>query len=261
MDDVTVEAARTEDAKPVRSGRPRVRSAAAVSPPSVPQPLQRAAPLRQAVYEALADLIVKRALRPGQHLVESELAGQLGVSRQPVREALQRLQTEGWVDLKPAQGAFVHTPTDREADDLLTVRTLLETEAARLAARTATDADVKRLWELQAAGEAALSANDQDRLVVANAELHSCVVALSGNGVLCELSSMVDRRVRWYYTPIARSRGLEAWDEHAALIRAIASRDEDEAAVVMRRHTERTRAVYHARLEAAGAAVADAPAC
>ncbi len=69
--------------------------------------------------------------------MESELAGHLGVSRQPVREALQRLNTEGWVDLRPAQGAFVHEPTEEEADQLLTVRTLLEAEAARLAAANA----------------------------------------------------------------------------------------------------------------------------
>ncbi len=88
--------------------------------------LERPGPLRDRVYEALLELITTRALQPGQHLVESELAGHLGVSRQPVREALQRLNTEGWVDLRPAQGAFVHEPTEEEADQLLTVRTLLE---------------------------------------------------------------------------------------------------------------------------------------
>ena len=64
----------------------------------------RPAPLRERVYEALLELIITRALQPGQHLVESELAAHLGVSRQPVREALQRLNTEGWVDLRPGAG-------------------------------------------------------------------------------------------------------------------------------------------------------------
>src|SRR5882724_1747370 len=87
----------------------------------------RPVPLRQAVYDSLVELVVTGALRPGQHLVEGELAEQLGVSRQPVREALQRLESEGWVDLRPAQGAFVHQPTDDEVDQLLAVRCLLET--------------------------------------------------------------------------------------------------------------------------------------
>ena len=100
-------------------------------------PLERPAPLRQAVYDMLVEMIITRELQPGQHLVEHELAAQLGVSRQPVREALQRLHSDGWVDLRPALGAFVHIPTDAEADQLLAVRTLLEAESARLAAKAA----------------------------------------------------------------------------------------------------------------------------
>src|SRR4051794_17139824 len=160
-------------------------------------------------------MIVNRSLKPGQHLVEAELADHLGVSRQPVREALQRLQTEGWVDLRPAQGAFVHMPTEEEADQLLSVRSVLETHSARLAAEHATPDDVKRLWELQNEGVDALAAEDVKRLVAANASLHNFIMKLSGNAVLAELIGLVDRRVRWYYTPIARPRGHDAWNEHA----------------------------------------------
>ncbi|MEU8660850.1 GntR family transcriptional regulator, partial [Actinoplanes philippinensis] len=181
------------------------------------QPLERPAPLRQAVYDALAEMIINRELQPGEHLVENELAAHLGVSRQPVREALQRLHNEGWVDLRPALGAFVHVPTEEEADQLLATRTLLETESARLAAKNATPEQVERLRELQAAGERALSEDSQVALVEANAALHAHLVDMSGNKVLAQLIAMVDRRVRWYYSPIARSRGREAWDEHAAM--------------------------------------------
>ena len=95
------------------------------------RPVERPVPLRQSVYDALLELVVAGRLRPGEHLVETELAGQLGVSRQPVREALHRLEAEGWVDLRPNQGAFVHVPTDHEVDELLDVRELLEVETAR----------------------------------------------------------------------------------------------------------------------------------
>jgi DNA-binding GntR family transcriptional regulator len=70
---------------------------------------------------------------------------------------------------------------------------------------------------------------------------------MSGNKVLAQLIAMVDRRVRWYYAPIARSRGLQAWDEHAALIDVIASGNSRRAGEIMRRHTERTRESYHQR--------------
>ncbi|MDT5331919.1 MAG: hypothetical protein QOF31_3216, partial [Mycobacterium sp.] len=125
-------------------------------------PLERAAPLRQAVYDVLVEMVITRELKPGEHLVEHELAAQLGVSRQPVREALQRMQSEGWVDLRPTLGAYVHTPTDAEADQLLAVRTLLEAESARLAAQGATPEHVEHLWELQRTGEKALADDDQE---------------------------------------------------------------------------------------------------
>ncbi|KUN31740.1 GntR family transcriptional regulator [Streptomyces corchorusii] len=209
--------------------------------------LERPGPLRERVYEALLELITTRALQPGQHLVESELAGHLGVSRQPVREALQRLNTEGWVDLRPAQGAFVHEPTEEEADQLLTVRTLLEAEAARLAAAHADGAGITVLEELCAEGEAAVAAEDVDRAVALNAAFHAKVMELAGNTVLAGLAAQVDRRVRWYYTPVARQRGRQSWREHRELITAIAARDEQRATELMRAHTEHTRRSYHER--------------
>ncbi|MER7741686.1 GntR family transcriptional regulator [Streptomyces sp. NPDC096538] len=211
--------------------------------------LERPGPLRDRVYEALLELITTRALRPGQHLVESELAGHLGVSRQPVREALQRLNTEGWVDLRPAQGAFVHEPTEEEADQLLTVRTLLEAEAARLAASNADSKGVRALEEILAQGLEAVEADDVDAAVALNARFHAKVMELAGNAVLAELAAQVDRRVRWYYTPVARQRGAQSWVEHRELIAAIAARDEQSATRLMREHTEHTRRSYHARTD------------
>ena len=85
------------------------------------------------------------------------------------------MQTDGWIDLRPAQGAFVHTPSEDEVDQLLGVRTVLETYSARLAAENATPEDVNRLWELQQDGLNALAANDSEGLVAANAALHATI--------------------------------------------------------------------------------------
>ncbi len=150
-------------------------------------PIPRPAPLRQAVYDTLTELIITGSLKPGQHLVEADLAEHLGVSRQPIREALQRLHTAGWVDLRPAQGAFVHSPTAEECSQLLSVRAILETHSARGAAEHATPADVARLWELQRTGLTALAAGDARAIVEANAALHSHITHLSRNAVLAEL--------------------------------------------------------------------------
>ena len=162
------------------------------------------APLRQAVFEALVEMIITRELEPGRHLVEKDLAAALGVGRQPVREALQRMHTEGWVDLRPALGAFVHIPTEAEADQLLAARSLLEAESARLAAEQATAEQIEHLWELQRIGEQALAVDDQEVLVSANASLHTHIVTMSANKVLADLRASVEHRVRWYYLPLPR---------------------------------------------------------
>ena len=99
--------------------------------------------------------------------------------------------------------------------------------------------------------EKALAKGDREGLVSANAALHGHVVAMSGNSVLADLIASVERRVRWYYAPIARARGKDAWDEHAELIDAIARRNSRRAADLMRRHTERTREIYHRRRQEA----------
>lgn len=208
------------------------------------RPVQRPVPLRQGVYDAMTELIINGTLQPGQHLVESELAKYLGVSRQPVREALHRLQADGWVDLRPGQGAFVHVPTEQEVDQLLAVRSLLETESARLAAGSAVPEQIAQLREFMREGKAAMKADDAEHLVALNASLHAYVTKMSGNAVLADLISLVDRRMRWYYTPIARYRGKESWDEHGELIDALAAHDEARASEIMRRHTERTRKGY-----------------
>ncbi|MGY0490709.1 GntR family transcriptional regulator [Streptomyces sp. WG-D5] len=213
-------------------------------------PITRPVPLRQAVHDALIEMIINGTLRPGQHLVEAELAAHLGVSRQPVREALQRLQTSGWVDLRPAQGAFVHSPTVEECAQLLGVRAVLETYSARGAAQHATPDDIATLWELQQVGLDALAAQDARAIVEANAALHAHITTLSRNAVLAELIPQVDQRVRWYYTPIAKPRGNDAWSEHALIIKAIAAGDPDHAEALMRRHTQNTTDFYCAQIEA-----------
>ncbi len=213
--------------------------------PAFVNPVARPVPLRQSVYEALVELVVGGRLGPGQHLVETELARQLGVSRQPVREALHRLEAEGWVDLRPNQGAFVHVPTDHEVDQLLDVRELLEMQTARLAARAASPGAVARLRALWHDGEEAVESGETERVVTANNKFHGELARVAGNVVLADLAEIVSRRVRWYYRLVAPSRGHESWAEHWELIDAVEAHDEDKAAEIARRHTERTRSAYH----------------
>jgi DNA-binding GntR family transcriptional regulator len=218
--------------------------------PAFISPVARPVPLRQSVYEALVELVVGGRLGPGEHLVETELARQLGVSRQPVREALHRLEAEGWVDLRPNQGAFVHVPTPHEVDELLDVRELLEMQTARLAARSAGPRAVARLRALWHEGEAAVESGETERVVTANNRFHAELALVAGNTVLADLAGIVSRRVRWYYRQVAPARGHESWAEHGELIDAVEAGDEARAAEIALKHTERTRSAYHEPAEA-----------
>jgi DNA-binding GntR family transcriptional regulator len=220
-------------------------------------PLQRPAPLRESVHEALTQMIIAGRLEPGQHLVEVELAKLLGVSRQPVREALQRLHNEGWVDLRPGFGAVVHVPADDEVDQLLRARTVLESESARLAAARVTKDAIGELREMCATGTSLVKKGDIDAAVRANAEFHRYIAELSGNRFLADFAAQVDRRVRWYYTPVAPARGQASWREHTRVVNALADGDGERSASLMREHTERTRSTYHDTVAGDGASPAD----
>jgi DNA-binding GntR family transcriptional regulator len=162
------------------------------------------------------------------------------------------MEAEGWVDLRPSQGAFVHVPTDSEVDELLDVRALLEAETARLAASRAakeakgsSPAQLARLREIGREGQAAAEADDFGGAVAANNAFHAEVAAIGGNAVLAELADIVGRRVQWYYRMVAPARGHGSWTEHAEMIEAIESADAERAQALARKHTERTRQAYH----------------
>jgi DNA-binding GntR family transcriptional regulator len=211
------------------------------------RPLEKLPPLRQRVYDSLVELIIYGTLAPGEHLVEADIANRLGTSRIPVREALQLLHRDGWVDLRPRQGAFVHQPTIREVDDVFRVRTLLEAESARLAAVHADGAVVRKLRRVLESGTKALAGGDEKEVVKLNSRFHALVAEVADNQILAGLIARLDKRIRWYFAPVARSRGAESWREHRAITDAIAAADPDAAAMAMGTHAELTQAAYHAQ--------------
>jgi DNA-binding GntR family transcriptional regulator len=214
--------------------------------------LHQPPPLRRQVYERLEDMIVDGVLAPGQHLVELELAERLGVSRNPVREALQALERGGWVDLRPRHGAFVHTPSTDEANEFFHVRSVLEAEAARLAAEHADEASAAALTAL--IDEAARTPETDGRtLADLNTRFHRQIVVMAGNRVLAELLGAFEKRLRWYFKPVAMVGGDRSWDQHAALVKAFTAGDAGWAEALMREHTAVTAQAYRSHHQRAAA--------
>jgi DNA-binding GntR family transcriptional regulator len=206
------------------------------------QQLEPVPMLRQRITETLERLIIDGTLAPGQHLVETELASRLGVSRGPVREALQTLHRDGWVELRPRHGAFVRQPTDTEIEEFFHVRKLLEGECARLAAG-ADETDRLALRPLVAAGWDAVETGDERRLAAANDALHMRIADLAGNATLRELVHLLRKRSQWFFIPVSKPRATSAWHEHHGVVEAIIAGDGARAADQLRVHIEGTRVV------------------
>lgn len=186
---------------------------------------------------------------PGSHLREEDLAAQLGVSRTPVREALRRLDAEGWLRVVPNQGAFTQDWSPRDIEEVFDLRALLEAHAAE---RAAAAPDRRGLAEMEAAceaAEAALPGGDLAALETisdANVRFHRALWEMSGQArcraILGNLAvlPMALRNFRNFDAAGLR-RSL---DQHREMIAAIAAGDAAWAGAVMRAHVQAGRAVF-----------------
>lgn len=174
------------------------------------------------VYQLVLEGIVTGTFAQGGRLRERELSEMYGVSRIPVREAIQRLEKDGFVATFPRRGAVVRQLTLTDVNELFDVRLCLETFAARMAAtRVAEGHSSGRLEELMEASNAAIDEDRADDVALISAELHAEIVRLSGNRLLIESVQPLFGRMRWIFG-LAHNRSNELQrDEHKELCNAI----------------------------------------
>ena len=188
------------------------------------------------VERALRDRILHGEVAPGERLNEVEIAGELGVSRGPIREALQRLASDGLVELQAHRGAFVRRLGPAEVRDLFEVRMALETTAARLAAQRATDGQLADLDALVHAGAEPIGHADV-RFQGAR-DLHARLAEATGNPALAAHLTLVNQELRLLRTRSGEvpARAEHAVAEHAAIVAAVRAGDADGAAAAMEAH-------------------------
>ena len=206
---------------------------------TVPPPLTVGAahpPLREVVAAELRRLILDGTLAPGERLVEDRLAELLGVSRNPVREAIRALEAEGFIDVPARRGAFVATLSDRQAADLFAVRLALEPLGARLAAENVSAAPVARMRSLLEQAEDLSEQGDLDALSDLHSELHSVIFTMTDNAYLTAIAIPMVKRGQWLLRQSSPLRDPEAWSQHHGLIAAIAAGDADLAEAEARHH-------------------------
>ena len=201
-------------------------------------------PQRDVVAAELRRLILCGELRPGGRLVEDRLAERLGVSRNPVREALTVLAAEGFVEVQARKGACVARLSSVDAEDLYEVRLALEPVGARLAAAGATEEGTAALRSLLAQSWSATENGDLDRLSDLNTSFHCTVMTLSGNGYLSGIAEPMIKRAQWLFRHSAAARAPHSWTEHQELLEAIASGDQAAAQAAAYRHVVSARSSF-----------------
>ncbi|MGW0734666.1 GntR family transcriptional regulator [Streptomyces sp. NPDC002851] len=183
--------------------------------------------VRQRVLAELRQDIISGRLRPGDRLVERELAERFGVSRVPVREAVRALVTEGFVTFESARRAVVRRLSRTDVAELFGLREALEVYAAGLAAERGTPDDLAELAGLLETAAEATDGGDAERITDVNTRFHDRILAMAGNSLLASVMEPVDGRLRWL------TRQNEDWGrlltEHRELYEAVASGDAERA--------------------------------
>ena len=195
--------------------------------------------LRDDVYRTLRQRIVSGDIPPGANLGEASLAVELKVSRTPVREALQQLNEEGFVEYTPHKGARVAEPTPEMVREVFDIREALEAIAAR---ETAPRIDPARLSALRQHFEALRPQISSGDLSDVGDVIHAELFTACGNGRLKRLMSVYRSQVEWFQHVAAQVPGrlVRAFREHESILSALESRDPDWAEGVTRAHVRNT---------------------
>ncbi len=214
--------------------------AASLSLPLLPDASlrQRQSTIAGRVFDTVRRAIVQLQLEPGNPLSEADIARQLGVSRQPVREAFIKLSEAGLVEIRPQRGTFVRLISLREVENARFIREAIEVAIARKAAAEASAEDVEGLEQVVERQRGAAAAGDNAAFLQLDEQFHQRIAGSAGCEdawrVLEGLKAQMDR-VRYLSLPEATP--LEViLVQHAAIVAAIGERSPDAAETSMRRH-------------------------
>ncbi len=190
----------------------------------------------------IRDLIIEGHLAPESRIHEGQLGQALGVSRTPLREALKFLASEGLIELVPGRGAVVRRLTPRDVRDMLDVLAALETTAARLACRRASDAEIAALRRLHDEMMTYYETRTRLEYFKRNQAFHAGLATLSGNAFLAATHEGIQSRLRRirFVGSDAPDKWAGAVAEHEEMVQALEARDADRLAAVIARHLEAT---------------------
>jgi DNA-binding GntR family transcriptional regulator len=204
-------------------------------------------------YRAIRDAIVSGQFEKGARLNQDELAKRLGVSRAPVRDALNRLEAEGLVQmLSRTGGVVVAEASEQEMVSIYELRAILDTASTRLACERMSEEELKRLETIVDETERVTHANDLQAIVQAHAQFHYLIYSACGNPELTRVArNLWDRSYRYRVMALSNEenarRGLA---QHKAILESLQARNPQRAAALADDHNQAT--IRHLRTRVAG---------
>ncbi|MCC8127414.1 MAG: GntR family transcriptional regulator [Clostridiales bacterium] len=197
-------------------------------------------PLRDVVFNTLRQAILKGELKPGERLMEIQLADLLGVSRTPIREAIRKLELEGLVLMIPRKGAEVAKISEKSLRDVLEVRRSLEELALELACQRITEEQMNALEEAQEKFEEAVNNGDTMAMAETDESYHDVIYQATGNDRLVQILNNLREqmyRYRLEYLKDASKRQILII-EHDHIVKAVKTCSIQEARAAIREHID-----------------------
>ena len=197
--------------------------------------------LNQKIYRILKTRIIKGNLKPGEKILESKIAEQLGVSRTPVREALQKIAAEGLVEIKPNLGMIITEFSFEDICEVLQIRGILEGLAASIAAKKINKEEIKKLEKNVEQMSISIDKNDLVAYSDLNGEFHNLIFNVCGNKRLtkiCNNLSNSDYRYRIRALRNNPERIKSSLREHQEIVKALKRKDSEQADRLSQKHVK-----------------------
>ena len=197
-------------------------------------------PLRDVVFNTLRQAILRGELKPGERLMEIQLANKLGVSRTPIREAIRKLELEGLVLMIPRKGAEVAEITEKSLRDVLEVRRALEELAVQLACSKITKEEIRELERVAKEFQQVVNSSDITEIAEVDVCFHDIIYTATDNQKLIQLLNNLREQMYRYRVEYLKRDGVfpQLIAEHEAIIRHIENNEKEKATEVMCRHID-----------------------
>ena len=208
-------------------------------------------PLRDVVFNTLREAILKGELKPGERLMELQLAAKLGVSRTPIREAIRMLEQEGLAVTIPRKGAEVAKMTEKDMEDVLQIREALDELAAKIACEQITEEQLNDLVNAMHEFEATTQTGNLKRIAEVDVKFHDIIYQSTGNPKLVNmLNNLREQMYRYRVEYLKDEKNYPTLlKEHKEIVEGMIAKNKEKVSEVMHQHVKNQAVAVKAMIQ------------